>query len=82
MTGRSHYQLHLTGVRMKEPFENCNFYDLDYFTVRLCLEGVSLLLEGCCWDDFRAVAEPEQFREHISIIARRLTKEETHEGSG
>ena len=76
------YVLHLTGIRLKSPFENCNFYDLDYFTVRLCWGDVDLRLEGCCWDDFQAVVRPEQFREHISITALRMIKEVPHEGSG
>ena len=77
-----HYQLHLTGVRMLHPFENCNFYDLDQFTVRLCLAETVFRLENCRWDDFRAVAHPEQFREHISITALKLVKEVADEGSG
>ncbi len=82
IAGQPEYKLNLTGVRMKAPFENCNFYDLDHFTVRICLDNFQLLLEGCRWDDFRAVARPEQFREHISITALRVTKEGQNEGSG
>ncbi len=79
---RRHYQLHLTGIRMLHPFENCNFYDLDHFTVRVCFAETAFRLDNCRWDDFLAVVHPEQFREHISITALRLTKEEENEGDG
>ena len=80
LEGRREYKLNLTGVRMRRPFENCNFYDLDNFTVMLRLDGLKITLEGCRWDDFSAVAEKDRFREHISITALDMKREEEHEG--
>lgn len=74
--GKREYKLCLTGIRFEAPFENCNFYDLDHFTVRISFGDVLIRLEGCLWDDFRAVADKEKFREHISISALRMITEE------
>lgn len=74
--GRREYKLNLVGVRFRQPFENCNFYDLDNFTVTIELDGLIITLDGCVWDDFRAVAKPESFREHISITALRMRTED------
>ena len=73
--GKREYKLHLTGIRFEAPFENCNFYDLDNFTVQVEFGDVSVRLEGCLWDDFKAVADKERFREHISISALRMKTE-------
>ena len=78
---RREYKLSLTGVRFRKPFENCNFYDLDNFTVELLLDGENIILEGCMWDDYMWTADKAQFREHISISALRMRKEEQNEGS-
>lgn len=78
---RREHKLSLTGVRFRQPFENCNFYDLDNFTVTLQLDGQTITLEGCMWEDYMWTAEKERFREHISIIALRMRREEQNEGS-
>ncbi len=79
--GRREYKLSLTGVRFMRPFENCNFYDLDNFTVSLQLDGETVILEGCMWDDYMWAADKAQFREHISIIALKMRRVEQNEGS-
>ena len=66
--------------RVTKISENCNFYDLDNFTVMLRLDGLKITLEGCRWDDFSSVAEKDRFREHISITALDMKREEEHEG--
>ena len=76
VAGKSEYKLNLVGLKFRQPFENCNFYDLDDFTVTIELDGTNITLEGCVWDDFKAVAKPESFREHISIIALRMRTED------
>ena len=75
-------KLHLTGIRLKRPYENCNFFDLDHFTVRGFIDGICYVLEGCFWDDFHALADKEKFREHISISALRIRKEEDDDREG
>lgn len=79
--GKREYKLNLVGVRFCRPFENCNFYDLDHFTVVLRLDGLKITLEGCLFDDFRAVADQNSFREHISMTALRMTTEDENEGA-
>lgn len=74
------YKLNLTGVRFRRPFENCNFYDLDNFTVRVELDGEAVVLEGCVWDDHLWTADKNQMREHISIVALRAEREVPDEG--
>ena len=74
--GRREYKLHLTGIRFCRPFENCNFYDMDHFTVGLHIDGSAIILEDCWWDDFRTAADKERFREHITIAALRMKTEE------
>ena len=63
------YRLELTEVRFLQPFENCNFYDLDNFTVTLVLDGKRVVLTGCVWDDFEWLADSSRFRERVSITA-------------
>lgn len=77
--GKREYKLNLTGIRFRRPFENCNFCDLDNFTVEVVLEGLHLTLRNCLWDDFQAAADKNRFREHISITALTLEKEEADE---
>ncbi len=74
-SGRTGYKLNLTGVRFRQPFENCNFYDMDNFTAELVLDGERTVLEGCRWDELSAVAEKDRLREHISILALRMRRE-------
>jgi len=74
--GNTEIKLHLTNVRFQQPFENCNFYDLDNFVTEIGIEGITYVLEGCWWDDFKAVAKSGSFREYISITALRVRKEE------
>ena len=74
-TGRE-YCLELTNVRFLQPFENCNFYDLDNFTVTLVLDGKSIVLTGCVWDDFEWNTDSGRFREKVSITALRMRTEE------
>ena len=75
--GRSEYKLSLISVSFLRPFENCNYYDLDNFSVRVVFGDDAFALEGCMWDDFLAAADREQFREHISISALTMTHETT-----
>ncbi len=82
LEGKTEYKLNLVGVRFRRPFENCNFYDLDQFSVELVMDGLKMTLGGCRWDDFRAVADPDKFREHISIVALTMNTEEQNEGNG
>ena len=79
--GRREYKLNLVGVRFRQPFENCNYYDLDYFSAEVEIDGMKIILEGCLWDDFKAVADRESFREHISITALKMRTEEVNEGA-
>ncbi len=81
LEGKREYKLNLVGVRFRRPFENCNYYDLDHFTVVLWMDGLRITLEGCLFDDFKVLADKERFREHISITALRMTVEEEHEGT-
>ncbi len=81
LAGRREYKLNLIGVRFRQPFENCNFYDLDQFVTELSIDGECVRLEGCMWDDFNAVANKESFREHISIVATDMKEVEQIEGS-
>ncbi len=75
LEGRREYKLNLTGVRFLAPFENCNFYDMDHFTVRVVMGDVAVVLENCVFDDFEAAADKERFREHISMTALRMRTE-------
>ncbi len=74
--GKREYKLNLVGIRFEAPFENCNFFDLDQFTVKVVFGNIEVTLEGCLWDDFKAAADKERFREHISISALRMRTEE------
>ncbi len=78
---RAEYKLNLTGVRFRQPFENCNFFDLDNFAVSVQLGKEAIRLEGCEWDDYRWMTDRAQFREHISIAALRMRREMQNEGS-
>ena len=73
--GKTEYKLNLTGVRFSSPFENCNYYDMDNFTAELVLDGESIVLEGCRWDELSVLVGKDRLREHISILALRLRKE-------
>ena len=79
--GKREHKLNLVGIRFRRPFENCNFCDLDNFTVELVLEGQHITLRNCLWDDFQAAADKERFREHISITALNMTTEDLYEGA-
>lgn len=70
------YQVILEGIRFKKPFQNCNFADLDNFTVSLETDGKKITLSGCLWDDFLAAADKKAFTEHISATAIRMTTED------
>ncbi len=67
------YKVFLEGIRFKKPFHNCNFADLDGFTLSFEADGSTILLSGCIWDDFLAAADQEQFSEHISATALNMT---------
>lgn len=77
---RAEYKLNLTGVRFRQPFENCNFYDLDNFAAVVQIGSETIYLDGCEWDDYRWMADRSQFREHISIAALRMRREMQNEG--
>ena len=76
MKGRKDYKLHLVGVRFLQPFENCNFADIDDFEVTVTLDGFVYRLKHCCWDDYAFVINKERMREHISVVALAMETEE------
>ncbi len=70
------YKIILEGIRFRKPFENCNFADLDYFTLSMEADGRKITFSGCMWDDFYAAANKRNFSEHISATALRMTAED------
>ena len=46
--GKREYKLNLVGIRFEAPFENCNFFDLDQFTVKVVeiIIGVRIFKKG------------------------------------
>lgn len=79
--GRCSYKAVMTGLRFQAPFENCNFADLDHFTLRAEIGDRAYILSGCLWDDFYAAADRKLFREHISVTAISMETEENHAGN-
>lgn len=75
--GKKEYKATLTALKFKKPFENCNFYDLDNFTVAFETDGTKIVLKGCVWSDFLSAANRESFREKLSITALDMKVEET-----
>ncbi len=70
------YRATLTGIRFKKPFENCNFADLDNFTLSARADGRAVTLYGCMWEDFLAAADKSSFSERISARAVRMETED------
>ncbi len=79
--GHCTYKAVMTGLRFKSPFENCNFADLDNFTLRVAIDNMVYILKGCLWDDFYAAADKRQFREHISVTALIMETEDENAGN-
>lgn len=73
---RQSYKANITGVRFRQPFENLSFADLDNFTMSTEIDGKTITLTGCMWDDFLAAADRAKFREHISVTALGMETEE------
>ena len=71
------YKVMLEGIRFLKPFANCNFADLDNFTLEASVDGRKISLFGCMWEDFLAAADEKSFCEHISARAVRMITEET-----
>ncbi len=76
----SSYKASMTGIRFLRPFENCNFCDLDNFTLETEIDGRRFILEGCLWDDYSAAADKNSFSEHISVAAAEMRTEDDNEG--
>ena len=74
------YRVTLEGIRFMRPFQNCNFADLDNFTMSMEADGRKIILSGCLWDDFSAAADKSAFREHISAVALNIKTEDHNEG--
>lgn len=74
--GRKEYKVTFTGLKFKQPFENCNFYDLDNFTMVIAYDNMTITLKGCMWSDFLAAADKSKFREKVSITALTMDTEE------
>lgn len=74
--GKREYKVTFTGLKFKQPFENCNFYDLDNFTVVIAYDNMRITLKGCMWNDFLVTANKAKFREKISITALTINTEE------
>ncbi len=72
---RPQYKLNLTGLTFLRPFENCNYSDLDDFSVTVEIDGVLYHLLHCMWDDYQFTVHQQAMKEHISIIALRMEKE-------
>ena len=75
--GRKIYKASMTALKFKKPFENCNFYDLDNFTVTMEIDGAKITLTGCVWNEIFSSADKERFREKVSLTALRMNVEET-----
>ncbi len=73
---RKTYKATLEGLRFLKPFENLSFADLDNFTMTMEIDGKTIRLSGCMWDDFLAAADKKLFRERISILAMNMETEE------
>lgn len=74
---KNQYKVSFTGLKFKKIFENCNFYDLDNFTVTVIFGSTKITLGNCMWNDFLTVADKSKFRESISITALKMTAEDT-----
>lgn len=74
---KNEYKVVFKNLKLKQPFENCNFYDLDNFTVTVMYGSTKITVDGCMWSDFLAVTDKSQFRESISITGLRMNVEET-----
>ncbi len=73
---RSRTKVLIRGVRFKKPFESCSFADWDHFTLSLTIDGRSLTMTGCEWEDYRAAADEKAFSEHITVRAGAVREEE------
>ena len=71
------YKVTLEGIRFLRPFRNCNFADLDNFTLYTSADGRRISLYGCMWEDFLAAADEKSFSEHITARAVRMETEES-----
>ena len=70
------YKVNLEGVKFLRPFQNCNFADLDNFTLSFEADGRLIILSGCTWEDFIAAADSKSFSEHITVSALHMTTED------
>ena len=73
---KTSYKAILEGVRFLAPFENCNFADLDNFTLCADIDGKRIRLSGGIWEDYLAAADKNSFKEHISARALNFETEE------
>ena len=67
--GRSEYKAIFSNLIFIRPFENCNFHDLENFTVGIEFDDTKITLSNCLWNDFALTADKEKFREHITLTA-------------
>lgn len=72
---KSRYKANIMGLKLKSPFENNNFADMDNFEMQMKFDSITLKLHGCMWDDFLAAADMKKFCEHISVIALKMDME-------
>ena len=70
------YKITLEGIRFMRPFQNCNFADLDNFTLAFETDGKRIICSGCMWEDFSAAADSRNFSEHITVSALHMNTEE------
>ncbi len=68
----SGYKAVLTNLCFLRPFENCNFHDLDNFTVTLQWDDQQISLLHCFWNEFALTADKERFRESITLTALQM----------
>ncbi len=70
------YKITLENILFRKPFVNCNFSDMDNFTLTFETDGTRIICRGCMWEDIEAAADSKSFSEHISISALNMNTEE------
>lgn len=73
---KNEYKITLINLKFKKPFENCNFYDLDNFTVTVRYDDTRINFENCIWSDFLITTDKNKFRERVYITALKMNMEE------
>lgn len=79
LKGKNEYKAVFINMKFQQPFENCNFHDLDNFHTVLEFDNTRITLSNCLWNDFALTADKETFREHITLTALNMEVETLNE---